>query len=185
MNCSVIFASLFLLAACGGAPCDDAKCLAGQTCDTKTGLCSSSSDGQPKNGSRLHVRVFKGDDGSQLPAGFFDTARNEECGAQLADDGKLRCLPAATVIQNFYADASCTTALFNLPTASCSTPDYVFTPATSCGVGGALQKLSAIATPAMVYESAGSCMPRATVPPGQWLQGSAVPASAFEPLTLE
>jgi hypothetical protein len=53
-------------------PCDGTKCLNGEVCDATTGLCVQGSDGQSKNGSRLHVRVLKGEDGSQLPAGFFD-----------------------------------------------------------------------------------------------------------------
>lgn len=48
-------------------------------------------------------------------SGWFDSARNEDCMAGVAGDGKSRCLPlsnAAFVLDGFYTDATCTKPLF-------------------------------------------------------------------------
>jgi hypothetical protein len=194
MNFRGIFVTLFVTASCGGSPCDGTKCLAGQVCDAKTGLCSSATQPVAKNGSRLRVRVWKGDDGTQLPAGFFDTARNEACGPALAEDGITRCLPTSTyenrsASQFFYfADASCSVHLVALTASDCTAPAYLALSSSACGVGASYQPLSAIAAPAAVYANqTGSCVQQPNVPAAtQWLQaGASVPSSAFVAVTLE
>lgn|SRR5574337_1268750 len=195
MNFRANFGVLFLaLAGCGGNPCDDAKCAAGQVCEPATGLCSSSSDGQPKNGSRLRVRVWKGDDGTLQPAGFFDTTRNEDCSPSLADDGKTRCLPTSAYVNRsanqffYFADASCSTYLVELAASDCITPAYLELQSSACGVGPSYQPLSAIATPATVYSlnGAGNCVAQTAPTAKQWLQaGAKEPATNFVAMTLE
>jgi hypothetical protein len=190
MNSLRITAAIFLLVACGSSsPCDGTKCLNGEVCDATTGLCVQGSDGQSKNGSRLHVRVLKGEDGSQLPAGLFDIERNEACGEQLADDGTTRCMPIGVTPQNFFSDAACMVSLFAVQDNDCTTPGYLAFTTPACGAGVKLQKLSPIATPATVYSidaNGPACVARATVPAAkQWLQGAAAPASSFVKVQLQ
>jgi len=180
-----IFGLICVIAACGSSsPCDGSKCLNGQTCDANTGLCVDASDGQAKNGSRLRVRAYVGDDGSQMPAGLFDKMRNEPCGYQLADDGVTRCLPTSYAYFEYFSDAACTVGLVRTTSSSCGTPAAYgdFQPV-GCGMGRSVYPLSAIAAPAAIYSNAGvtgCAMQPNVVSATQWYQaGAKVPASSF------
>jgi len=75
----------------------------------------------PTSGSRLLVEYLQADDGATQPVGWFDSTRNEECAWATADDGQLRCLPAA--------DTSVTAAwepgeLFMFTDAACTQPAF-------------------------------------------------------------
>lgn len=73
-----------------------------------------------KGGSRLKAKWIKGEDGSEVAAGLFDTKLNTDCAFEEGEDGKPRCLPtpmAAHYWPNFpgysipiylYLDSSCT-----------------------------------------------------------------------------
>jgi hypothetical protein len=178
-----------VLSACGGSPCDSAKCLAGQTCDASSGLCVGGSDGQAKNGSRLHLRVMKGDDGSQLQAGLFDMLRHEDCGYTLAEDGATRCLPTSFTFFEYFADANCTVGLVRTTSSSCGTPAaYGDVQQFTCGARRAVYPLSPIAAPAAIFSNAGgTCVQQPNVVAAtQWYQaGTKLPASLFVAGTLE
>lgn len=73
-----------------------------------------------KGGSRLKAKWIKGEDGSEIAAGFFDTKLNTDCAFDEGEDGKPRCLPTPTAAHywpNFpgftapiylYLDSGCT-----------------------------------------------------------------------------
>lgn len=77
------------------------------------------------SGSRLHARFISGGD-ARAHVGFFDTARNEACTFQPAEQHRMRCLPETVSYvdgSTFFADATCTTPLRAIPT-TCSDAKY-------------------------------------------------------------
>jgi hypothetical protein len=68
------------------------------------------------SGTRLKAVQMVGDDGTRRDWALQDTARGEPCWHMRAEDGKLRCLPVATMTAAF-TDSACTQ-----PIALSSTP---------------------------------------------------------------
>src|SRR5262245_8671993 len=71
-----------------------------------------------KSGSRLKMRVLKGEDGSQQFVSWFDSMHQVSCAFQRAEDDVQRCLPVVPannvyIVSPFngfrpYTDSSCT-----------------------------------------------------------------------------
>lgn len=84
-----------------------------------------------ESGSRLKVNYLQGADGSRSFLGFYDTARKEDCTFQQAEDGKLRCFPAAgaTLVAGsmvYFEDKDCTKPLVYVSATACGgRPAYV------------------------------------------------------------
>lgn len=97
---------VLMLVGCGNtgdtaAPVDGAIA---QTCGD-AGLCSPT--GANRSGTRIRLRYLETPDGARVVTGVRDAQRDEDCAFQLAADGATRCLPAATELGAFYADAGC------------------------------------------------------------------------------
>lgn len=56
------------------------------------------------SGSRLKAKTIKGEDGSAIGTGFLDSKLGVDCVFAEAEDGKLRCLPAATARTTILSD---------------------------------------------------------------------------------
>lgn len=84
-----------------------------------------------ESGSRLKARRYIGADGAKEWIGWHDTKRDIHCTTQLADDGKMRCMPAAAA-GFYFADAACTQPLGLL--LDCGVPKEVsrYTPSPQC-----------------------------------------------------
>lgn len=80
------------------------------------GSCECSDNGT-KDGSRLKAQYLVGEDGSrvQLPA-WFDAELGDTCQFQSFDNGEIRCVPSAPVL-NSYVDPNCTIPVLVLKTA--------------------------------------------------------------------
>lgn len=63
----------------------------------------------PIDGTRLRAYYMTGDDGSKysIYGRWWDSLRMEDCNFLPASDGKLRCLPSASVATLYFVDASC------------------------------------------------------------------------------
>ena len=83
------------------------------------------------SGSRLKRRVYKGVDGSQQFAGWFDSSRNEDCAFTKAEDGKMRCLPSVPYGPSaYFSDSTCTNPAHAV-TKGCVAPKLVLAPSES------------------------------------------------------
>lgn len=79
------------------------------------GAVSIGVDRQALSGTRLKVRSYKGEDGSEVFATMFDTQRSEECAFVLASDGQLRCLTTGAntaYASGYFSDAACASPVF-------------------------------------------------------------------------
>lgn len=63
-----------------------------------------------ESGTRLKARRHVSADGASAFAGWYDSARKENCSLQSAVDGTTRCLPTGSYvfIKSYFADSSCT-----------------------------------------------------------------------------
>lgn len=77
----------------------------------------------PRSGARLLPIHLEGDDGASQFAGWFDTARAEECSYALSGDGSIRCLPTAMAEARLFLDANCLRPIASV--SSCIAPQYV------------------------------------------------------------
>lgn len=83
-----------------------------------------------KEGTRLKIRGlhYVADDGASIltaPQGFYDSKNNIECSMMMAEDGKVRCLPAGATPHYFhFADSQCKVALVVVARCDDKTPDY-------------------------------------------------------------
>jgi hypothetical protein len=89
------------------------------------------------SGSRLRARFVAAGDSREL-VGFHDSARNEDCTFQPAEEGRTRCLPAnvASVQGGGFSDPACQIPLVSLP--ACPTDvkysiTYRFGDGSGCG----------------------------------------------------
>lgn len=63
------------------------------------------------SGSRLKLRMLRGDDGSAQVAGWYDSKLGVQCYAGVAGDGVTRCLPSGATAASYFSDAACTVRL--------------------------------------------------------------------------
>lgn len=134
------------------------------------------------SGSRLKQQIYVAEDGARGPTlGFWDGQRRERCTFWRASDGKMRCLPVLdpTGIGGYFSDSACSQPVFWV--AGSCTVKYGYTNvADSCAPAYAIYQLTAIATPATVYNKDGAGKCNATVPvPYPHFRGDLVPASSF------
>jgi hypothetical protein len=86
------------------------------------------------SGTRLKARTYNAEDGSQQFIGWFDSQRNENCGFQMAADGKIRCLPSGTSVEaGFFGDTGCTQPLATMQTGCAPPASYALADASDPG----------------------------------------------------
>ena len=68
----------------------------------------------PTSGTRLKAKVLVAEDGSrQQLFGWHDSQTGEDCAFRTAEDGRVRCLPAASpTLTLYFADDKCTVPLY-------------------------------------------------------------------------
>lgn len=81
-------------------------------------------DSGAKDGARLKAQHLVGEDGSrvQLPS-WFDTELGDACQFQSFDNGEIRCVPPAPVL-NSYVDPGCTIPAIVLKDPCDTVPNY-------------------------------------------------------------
>lgn len=143
----------------------------------------------PVSGSRLKAKTYVGDDGSREFAGWRDTERHEDCAFGVAEDGKTRCQPAATLnyIPDFY-DASCRAQAVAIEDCYLSESTYLSQLVTACPRRIALHRVTSvepIAVGPTYYLNDGICTESPNSPSKKWYAVEHVPASAFVEATIE
>lgn len=121
-----------------------------------------------KGGSRLKAKWIKGEDGSEIAAGFFDTKLNTDCAFDEGEDGKPRCLPtpsAAHYWPNFpgftipiylYLDSTCTQRA--AASSLCAPPLKFARFSDTCGSRTRVAPLTETTTTQVYYKSvSGTC----------------------------
>lgn len=118
---------IFAIAACGNL-----EFVIGTSANANVGGDSGSGGGSAecqcsdgtKDGSRLKARYLIGEDGSrvQLPE-WFDTELGDTCQFQSFDNGDIRCVPSAPVL-NSYVDPGCTIPVIVLKDPCLDAPKY-------------------------------------------------------------
>jgi hypothetical protein len=167
------------------------------------GVHDAKADPVPVSGTRLRVRynMQKSADGAERKAfvGWQDTTRAEACAAQLAADGKQRCLPNADAYnpsnpQPIYADSACTMLLASVSTSACVVPAY-FKRSTNIGSGCMLTsgsrmfRVGAEQTLTSWYQgSPGNCTKTTSEPaipqPARWFALTEVAPTEFAEVTI-
>jgi hypothetical protein len=109
-----------------------------------------------QSGPRLRARVLKAvaTDDAAIYQGAFDKDLGVACTFTKADDGRIRCMPPATV--TYFTDQGCTTPIANME-AGCAAPAHV-SRVLGCQWSGF--KLGAKVTPAKTYalNPTGTCI---------------------------
>ncbi|AKV04360.1 hypothetical protein AKJ09_11023 [Labilithrix luteola] len=143
------------------------------------------------SGSRLKRRVYKGADGSQQFAGWFDSERNENCDIHTAADGKLRCLPASFVFANssYFSDSNCAFPIY-IGTKGCTPPAAysVDGGGQTCNRGYVIRPIgTAFTSPNFYLKNGAACVSQDA---SAWLSaydlystGAEIPASSFFEVT--
>jgi hypothetical protein len=117
-----------------------------------------------ESGSRLKARSYVGSDGSKQFAGWYDTARKEDCDFAKAADGKARCLPpGAGVLPTVFGDSGCTKPLAYVFKGCSDVPKYgrslspttCYAAATISKIAGAHSGATFTGTPASCTDAAG------------------------------
>lgn len=145
-----------------------------------------------QSGSRLKVKVYKSDDGMQLPipGTAYDSQLGVDCSFRTADDGVMRCIPTAATA-GFYADAACTVPAAQWYVCATGLPAYAVGTHQSSTCSDQIYTVSAItgAQLANGYQKSGtSCTAAPTMLGGvlyfaYYAVGSVVPPSTFAPVT--
>jgi hypothetical protein len=161
---------------------------------TDAGVDGSSSPGGSlapnQSGSRLKMKVITSSDGAKSFNGWHDTQRDEDCTFRLAEDGVMRCMPAAIGIlypdphtpNGYYADSTCQTPAVLYYT--CAAPKYLTysVSASTCVVNPANggRVVLAGATMATAYQWGSNCQ-QVTPPAGMafYPMGATVAPSSF------
>lgn len=142
------------------------------------------------NGSRLHAKVYEGG-GAQLLARMHDTKLDIDCSFELAEDGKLRCLPIYddTIDPTKFAGEPCNGQRVYVPAAGCAPPKIAALGyRKACAVGPAFHRIGALTDAAMIWEApAGTtqCNSQSATSLSVYLVGDKVDASEFVEGTFE
>lgn len=146
-----------------------------------------------KGGARLKAKWIKGEDGSEIAAGLFDTKLNADCTFDEAEDGKTRCLPTSTAAHywpNFagfsvgiylFIDGACTQRA--AASSLCSPPVKYARFTDTCGSRTRIATLTEVTVPRLYYRTtAGTCS--GTIDPAQqqlraYSFGQTLPPSDF------
>lgn len=165
MKRALLCVGFFLSCNSGGAsiPEDDAQ-LDGHGKDRPIALQRR----ELKGGSRLKAKWIKGEDGSEISAGFFDTKLNTDCAFEEAEDGKMRCLPTPMAAHYWptlsgfsyplylYVDSSCTQRA--AASSLCSPPLKYARFTDTCGSRTRVAPASEVSTTRVYFKtSLGTC----------------------------
>ncbi len=145
-------------------------------------------------GSRLQPRSIVGADGSRVPFSIWDSQRKEVCRFVLAEDQKLRCLPAfedVLIFDNLYGDPACADPVFytSLP-IPCPLAYGRVKIAGTCDEAGpfeAVFALTKIGAPGTRYiSSGGACINGGPANPAlAWWKGTRIAPTEFVAGTAE
>ena len=153
----------------------------------------ASLDSSLKNGTRLRNKYIAASDGTvAMGSGLLDTSRNEDCSFAMADDGRMRCLPAypnLAYASSYYNNATCSGTPVAYSSSCEPAKKYVIQNPANCGPstgGGSVQPVTEITPPATLYtKGATACTSVAntffTAAAGYrvYVIGSVIPASNF------
>lgn len=164
---SSLCALALVLVACHShdpAPSDGRVSPTGAASMQQKGARASSASFSPAAGSRLVPRLWKGEDGALLAAGWFDTKIGEDCSPALGPDGAMRCMPAA-MTADVFADDRCTKPAAIVPACG-KHPRFFRVGDPACGKYDIVDAASKVEpAPAEVYAFAGkACMARLLQP---------------------
>ena len=169
-----------LLAAAGLAACSAQKGDAPRVSQSGAGSSAAGSsaagggtsvaDTADVSGTRLRAQYLATADGSRQFQGWFDENLQISCHFDLAEDGRMRCLPLPeALVSSAFLDANCMQALVQVSAASCTdTPLYALkSSAGECGPSTEVYAVGAAQTPTQVFYAASTGCAASTPAPNQ------------------